>query len=70
MKLRKKSLEDCIKLEDHIVISNVYQRKEKGGRPALIVNYRKYDVEDLTNNVVKIPWGVEVTWALLTPKNS
>ena len=47
-----------IKLEDHIVISNVYQRKEKGGRPALIVNYRKYDVEDLTNNVVKIPWGV------------
>ena len=36
----------------------------------MIINHRKYDVEDLTNNVVKIPWGVEVTWALLTPKNS
>ena len=66
----KNCLEDCIKLDEHVVISNVYQRKEKGGRPALIVNHKKYNVENLTNTVVQIPWGVEVTWALLTPKNA
>ena len=26
-------------------------------------------MQDLTNTVIQIPWGVEVTWALLTPKN-
>ena len=31
-------LQDIIHLDDHIVISNVYQRKGKGGRPALVVN--------------------------------
>ena len=66
---QKNNLENCIKLDDHTVISNVYQRKEKGGRPALIINHKKYNIEDLTNTVVQIPWGVEVAWALLTPKN-
>ena len=30
-------LEDIIHLENHAVISNVYQRTGKGGRPALVV---------------------------------
>ena len=64
-----KRLEDMISLEDHTIISNVYQRTGKGGRPALIVNNKKYNVQNLTNTQVEIPWGVEVTWALLTPKN-
>lgn len=64
-----RKLEDMINLEDHTVVSNVYQRTGKGGRPALIVNKRKYNVQNLTNTVVEIPWGVEVTWGLLTPKN-
>ena len=64
-----KKLEEHFDLEDYRVISNLYQRKEKGGRPALIVNDKKYNVEDLTNSHVQIPWRVEVTWALLTPKN-
>ena len=34
-------LEDQINLEDFEVISNVSQRKGKGGRPALIVNKNK-----------------------------
>ena len=33
------------------------------------MNTKKYNVQDLTNTHVQIPWGVEVTWALLTPKN-
>ena len=65
-----KRLEDHIKLEDHVVISNLSQRptKEKGGRPALIVNKKKYHVENLTNTQINIPWGVELTWAAITPK--
>ena len=64
-----RKLEDNIGLENHVVISNIHQREGKGGRPALIVNISKYDVQNLTNSVIQVPWGVEVTWALLTPKN-
>ena len=66
-----KRLEDNIILDNHTVISNIYQRSvnEKGGRPALIVNNKKYIVENLTNTHINIPWGVEVTWGLLTPRN-
>ena len=65
-----KKLEDIFKLDTHTVISNIHQRpdKEKGGRPALIVNKYKYNVENITNTCINIPWGVEITWALLTPK--
>ena len=67
-----KRLEDNITLKSHTVISNLHQRpiKEKGGRPAIIANKEKFDVENLTNTLVTIPWGVEVTWALLTPKHT
>ena len=51
------------------VISNVHQRKEKGGRPAIIVKKEKYNVENITNSLIDIPWGVEVVWAILTPQN-
>ena len=64
-----KTLKDIINLENHTVVSNVYQRKGQGGRPALIVDCKKYDIRDLTNTVIPVKWGVEVVWALLTPKN-
>ena len=32
------TLDQIIKLEDHVVISNVSQRSGKGGRPAIIAN--------------------------------
>ena len=66
-----KRLEDHIHISTHTVISNHYQRptKEKGGQPALIVDKDKYHVDNLTNTCISIPWGVEATWALLTPKN-
>ena len=44
------ALKDIIKLDDHEVISNVFQRKEKGGRPAIIVDKTKYDVQNLTTH--------------------
>ena len=52
-------LEDIIKLEDHTVLSNVHQRKGKGGRPAIIANKKKFNIQNVTNTLVQIPWGVE-----------
>ena len=62
------TLEKVIKIDDFEVISNVFQRKGVGGRPAIIVNAKKFNVENLTQTVISIPWGIEVVWAVLTPK--
>ena len=63
-------LNEIISIDDYEVISNVFQRKGIGGRPAIVVNKKKFQVENLTQSVIEIPWGVEAVWALLTPKNS
>ena len=63
------TLDQIIELENYQIISNVHQRTGRGGRPALIINNSKYHVENLTNTFINIPWGVEITWALLTPKH-
>ena len=62
-------LQQVINLEDYTVISNVSQRKEVGGRPALVVNNKKFQVQNVTNTLVQIPWGVEAVWCVLTPNN-
>ena len=63
------TLEEVMRpLEDHTAISNVHQREGRGGRPALIVNSKKYQVQNLTQSIINIPWGVEMVWALITPK--
>ena len=66
----EKTLHDIIKLEGHVIVSNVFQRKGVGGRPAIIVNSNKYLVQNLTNTLINIKWGVEVVWCLLTPKDA
>ena len=63
------TLDQIIKLEDHEVISNVSQRRGKGGRPAIIVNKNKFEVQNVTNSLIQIPWGVEAVWCVLTPKD-
>ena len=55
-------------LVDHTVISNVHQRQGRGGRPAIVINSKKYQVQNITQSVINIPWGVEVVWAVITPK--
>ena len=57
-------LDKIIKLEDHVVISNVHQRVGMGGRPAIVANNRKFHVQNLTNTAIQIPWGVEAVWCL------
>ena len=56
---------------EYRVISNPHVRREgrTGGRPALIIKSNKYNIKDLTNTVINIPWKVEAIWASLTPKN-
>ena len=55
-------------MENIEIISNFHQRRGKGGRPLIVVNSNKYIVENFTNSLIEIPWGVEVVWASLTPK--
>ena len=62
------TLDQAIHLEKHTVISNVHQRIGTGGRPAIFANHEKFDVENITNTLVQIPWGVEAVWCILTPK--
>ena len=64
------TLDKVIKIDNYKVISNVHQRTGIGGRPAIIVNTQKYEVEDLTNTSISIPWGVEIVRAVLTPKSA
>ena len=35
---------------------------------AIIANESKFVVENLTQTEIEIPWGIEVVWAVLTPK--
>ena len=62
------TLEKLINIEHFEVISNVYQRRGKGGRPAIIVNRKNFTIENLTNTQINIPWGIEIVWVALTPK--
>ena len=63
------TLDKALEMTDYEVISNVHQRIGKGGRPAIIANKQLFDVENLTNTLISIPWGIEIVWAVLTPKN-
>ena len=64
------SLSKLLTLDNYEIISSLNQRKEKGGRPAIIVDKSIYHVENITNTIAVIPWGVEIVWAVLTPKNA
>ena len=45
------TLDQIIRLENHTIISNVSQRTGKGGRPAIFVNNKKYEVQNITNTL-------------------
>ena len=65
----EKNLEDIIHFPNHTVISNPHQRRDKGGRPALIINHTKYDIKNITQTLINIPWATEAVWAIITPKH-
>ena len=64
----KKPLPDLITLNNYTVISNVFQRKSVGGRPALVINHEKFTITTPVESYVSLPWGVEATSALIVPR--
>ena len=66
----EKTLHEIIKLKYHEIVANVFQRKGKGGRPAIIANKTKFLVQNFTNTLINVKWGVEVVWCLLSPLNA
>ena len=62
---QEQPLESVMEIENYVIISNPFLRKNPGGKPALIVNTLMFNVEKPSINV---PWGVEIVWAVLTPK--
>ena len=52
-------LQQIINLPNHTCISNLHQRLGVGGRPALFFDETKFNVNNVTNNLVDVPWGVE-----------
>ena len=62
-------LDEVIQIEDYKVISNVRQRDCKGGKPAIIVNEKKFVVRPLCPDPITVPIGVEAVWCLLIPRN-
>ena len=59
-------LDQFLRLEDYEIISNVKQRDFKGGKPAILVNTRKYIVKKICPDPVTVPVGVEAVWCLVT----
>ena len=66
---RKKPLHELIQLSSHTVISNVYQRRGVGGRPALVINHDKCHISTPIENHLSLTCGVEATSAMIVPKN-
>ena len=61
------TLDKIIDLENFTVISSRFQRRGRGGRPAIVVNNSKFHVDNLTQTEVSVPFGVEACLCLLTP---
>ena len=51
-------LGDLIQLENFKIVSNVHQRKNVGGRSAIIASEKNFSVKNL-NDTVSVPDGVE-----------
>ena len=54
--------------ENFKVFMNVKQRKERGGKPAVLVNTRKYHILELCPKLFTVTSSVEAVWILLKSK--
>ena len=52
-----KTLVNTLNMENHQVISNVYQRRGKRGRPAVVLSSVKFKIQNDTSTLIIIPWG-------------
>ena len=63
-------LENVLKMDGYQVISNPFARKQVGGKPALVISTDIFTVENPNQSLIKIPWGCEIVWSILTPKHA
>ena len=49
---KSQTLKDIIQIEDFVVINNPHQREGKCGRPAMVINSKKFNVKDLNYTVI------------------
>ena len=61
-------LTEIIQIENYKVITNVHQRSNRGGKPALVISEKKYYIKELCPNEITVPVEVEAVWVLLRPK--
>ena len=61
-------LRDIINLENFKIITETQQREGVGGKSAIFICEDKYFIRELCPNIITVPKGVEVSWALITPK--
>ena len=64
------SLNEIINLDNFDIITNIVQRQTVGGKPAIIANRDKFNIRPLCPEPITVPVGIEIVWALLTPKVS
>lgn len=64
----EKPLGTIINIDEHRVYTSINPRNFKGGKPAIIVDESKYNVQPLSPDPITVPDGVEAVWILLTPK--
>ena len=57
-------------MDGYQVISNPFARKQVGGKPALVISTDIFTVENPNQTLIKIPWGCEIVWSILTPKHA
>ena len=62
-------LTGLIDIEDFEMFMNVKQREQRGGKPLILVNTKKYSVRKLCPNIVTVPSSVEAVWILVTANN-
>ena len=65
---QKIGLKKLLNLDNYEIITNVHQRENGGGKPAIIIRTDKYFVKPLSPDIITVPIGVEAVWALITPK--
>ena len=63
-------LNNVLNMDGYQAISNPFARKQVGGKPALVINTDMFTVENPNQTLIKIPWGVEIVWSILTPKHT
>ena len=62
-------ISDLIQIEGYRWIKNVFQRKRKGGKPAILAHEKDYYIKELCPDIITVPVDVEAVWILLTPKH-